>query len=243
MKPAADADFTALQERYRLGLGAKCASIAADLERLRGDASHSPEEAATLAHRLQGTAGSFGFAAVGVAAGRLERVLAGLGPGPVSAPAWDLLTLALGELAQEICVAQATPSAEPGGQAAPGPRRVLLVDDEEDIRTIGRIALEDVGGLQVFLACCGQDGLRIAAREQPDVILLDVMMPGMDGPTTLARLQRDPATAAIPVVFVTAKAQHCEIERYLAAGARGVIAKPFDPMSLPDELRRVLLAR
>jgi len=92
------------------------------------------------------------------------------------------------------------------------------VDDEPDIRTIARISLQSVGDWTPLLAASGLEALSLAASEQPDVILLDVMMPGMDGPTTLERLRREPRTAAIPVVFMTAKAQRHEIQRYLEIG-------------------------
>jgi CheY-like chemotaxis protein len=123
-----------------------------------------------------------------------------------------------------------------------GPLKVLLVDDDDDIRSIGELALVEVGGMLTVLASSGSAAIEVAAREQPDVVLLDVMMPGMDGPTTLRHLREQASTAAIPVVFVTAKVQHHEVQRYLALGAIGVIAKPFDPMKLPDELR-ALMAR
>ncbi|MCX4246665.1 response regulator [Paraliomyxa miuraensis] len=118
--------------------------------------------------------------------------------------------------------------------------KVLLVDDDEDIRAIGEMALTEVGGMQTVLASSGAAALGLAAREQPDVVLLDVMMPGLDGPTTFRRLRDDPSTAAIPVVFVTAKVQRSEVERYVEMGAAGVIGKPFDPMRLPDDVRAIL---
>jgi CheY-like chemotaxis protein len=118
--------------------------------------------------------------------------------------------------------------------------KVLLVDDDEDLRVIGELALTEVGGMHTVLASSGPMALEVAAREQPDVVLLDVMMPGMDGPTTLRRLREQPATAGIPVVFVTAKVQRQEVERWLELGAIGVIGKPFDPMRLPDELRAIM---
>ncbi len=117
---------------------------------------------------------------------------------------------------------------------------MLLVDDDDDIRAIGDLALTEVGGMQTVLASSGPMALEVAAREQPDVVLLDVMMPGMDGPTTFRRLREQPETAAIPVVFVTAKVQRHEVQRYLDLGAIGVIGKPFDPMGLPGELRGIL---
>ena len=120
------------------------------------------------------------------------------------------------------------------------PRTVLLVDDEDDIRAVGQIALEDVGGWRTLLAGSGAEAVELAVRERPDVVLLDVMMPGTDGPTTLALLRARPETAATPVIFLTAKVQKAEVARLLELGAKGVLAKPFDPMTLPDEVRRVL---
>jgi len=117
---------------------------------------------------------------------------------------------------------------------------VLMVDDEPDIRTIGEIALRDVGGLKVTLAASGREALEIVGPTKPDVILLDVMMPDMDGPTTLERLRAQPSTQGIPVVFMTAKVQRQEVERYMKLGAAGVVAKPFDPMTLASEVRRIV---
>ena len=117
---------------------------------------------------------------------------------------------------------------------------VLLVDDEPDIRTVATLALGAVGGLDVTVAESGQVALELASRLRPDVIVLDMMMPGMDGLTTLANLRRDGDLAHIPVVFMTARVLKVEIERYLAAGAIGIIAKPFDPMTLAAELRRIV---
>ncbi len=122
-------------------------------------------------------------------------------------------------------------------------RSVLLVDDDADIRTIGAISLEQVGGLTVTCADCGAAGIAAASAEPPDVILLDMMMPDMDGLTTLARLRTDPSTSAIPVIFMTAKVQLDDVGRYLDAGAVGVIAKPFDPMSLASEVRSIVASQ
>lgn len=118
--------------------------------------------------------------------------------------------------------------------------KVLLVDDEDDIRAIARLSLSRVGKMEVVEARGGEDGLRLAAGERPDAILLDVMMPGMDGARVLEALRENPATASIPVVFLTAKAMPSETTRLLALGARGVLTKPFDPMTLPDALLRLL---
>ena len=120
--------------------------------------------------------------------------------------------------------------------------KVLLVDDEPDIRRIGQISLEHVGRWTVVQAQSGLQALSVAALEHPDVILLDVMMPELDGPGTFTRLREDPATANIPVIFMTAKAQPHEVESYRALGAAGVIAKPFDPMTLPGEIRTIVEA-
>jgi two-component system OmpR family response regulator len=120
--------------------------------------------------------------------------------------------------------------------------KVLLVDDEPDIRRIGQISLEHVGQWKVVQAQSGVQALSVAVEERPDVILLDVMMPELDGPGTFARLRDNPATATIPVIFMTAKAQPHEVASYRALGAAGVIAKPFDPMTLPAEVRTIVEA-
>lgn len=122
-------------------------------------------------------------------------------------------------------------------------RKVMMVDDEPHIRRIGELSLKGVGKWQVVLAGSGKEALDLARREQPDVILLDVMMPGMDGPATLAELRENAETAAIPVIFLTAKAQRHEVERYRQLGAAGVLTKPFDPMTLPDDVRGILEPR
>ncbi|NVJ00314.1 response regulator [Myxococcus sp. AM009] len=119
-------------------------------------------------------------------------------------------------------------------------RKVMLVDDEEDIRTIGNLSLGRVGGWTTVLAASGAEALEKARAEQPDLILLDVMMPGMDGPTTFGRLRAEEATANTPIIFMTAKIQKQEVARYLELGALGVIGKPFDPMTLPQEIRKLV---
>lgn len=117
---------------------------------------------------------------------------------------------------------------------------VLLTDDDDDIRAVGGMALEAVGGFRVLPADSGERCLALAREQAPDVILLDVMMPGMDGLETLGRLRDDASTAEIPVVFMTARVQAEELSAYRAEGARGVIAKPFDPMTLSGDLKRLL---
>jgi CheY-like chemotaxis protein len=115
-------------------------------------------------------------------------------------------------------------------------RRVVLVDDEDDIRLVARASLERLAGWTVYPASSGAEGVALARAERPDAIVLDVMMPGMDGPATLAALRADPATASIPVVFLTAKVQAAERRRLEELGAAGGVAKPFDPMALAAEL-------
>jgi CheY-like chemotaxis protein len=115
-------------------------------------------------------------------------------------------------------------------------RRVLLVDDEDDIRLVARASLERLAGWEVLAASSGREGIALAKAERPDAIVLDVMMPGLDGPGTLVELRADTATADIPVVFLTAKVQAAERRRLEELGAAGVVAKPFDPMTLAGEL-------
>jgi two-component system OmpR family response regulator len=110
--------------------------------------------------------------------------------------------------------------------------KVLIIDDEPDIRRIARLGLSRVGKMDVVDAGSGAEGLALARQERPDAILLDVMMPGLDGPSTLARLREDAATAAIPVVFLTAKSMAVELDRLRSLGVAGVLTKPFDPMTL-----------
>jgi PAS domain S-box-containing protein len=118
--------------------------------------------------------------------------------------------------------------------------KVLIVDDEPDIRRIARLSLARLGGMEVIEASNGDEGLDLARDERPDAILLDVMMPGRDGPSTLAALRADARTAAIPVVFLTAKAMRAEVDRLRSLGATGVLTKPFDPMTLAADLRAAL---
>ncbi|MCC7380501.1 MAG: response regulator [Deltaproteobacteria bacterium] len=118
--------------------------------------------------------------------------------------------------------------------------KVLLVDDEEDIRKIGRVSLERVGKLDVVLAGSAAEALSVAMAERPDLILMDVMMPGVDGLAGFAAIHNVPELRDIPAIFMTARVQRAEIDQCLAAGAIGVIHKPFDPMTLPAEILRLL---
>jgi CheY-like chemotaxis protein len=121
-------------------------------------------------------------------------------------------------------------------------RKILLVDDAPDSRMIAGLSLKTFGKWNVVTANTGQEALTLAVKEQPDLILLDVMMPGMDGTTALQHLQQQESTTNIPVIFMTAKTQRHEIDRLLSLGARGVIVKPIDPITLPDEIRRLMAA-
>ncbi|WP_018872330.1 MULTISPECIES: response regulator [unclassified Thioalkalivibrio] len=118
-------------------------------------------------------------------------------------------------------------------------QRILYVEDEPDIQAVARLALETVGGFTVKVCSSGEEAVREAETFAPDMILLDVMMPGMDGPTTLEALRGIPALAEVPVAFMTAKVQPSEIAHYKSLGARDVIPKPFDPMTLSDQVRQV----
>lgn len=116
---------------------------------------------------------------------------------------------------------------------------VMHVEDDPDIRIIAELALVTVGGLTITQYSSGAECLAAAERNVPDLILLDVMMPEMDGPETLRRLRDLPGLSQVPAVFMTAKAQPEEISEYKALGAIGVIPKPFDPLTLADQVRRL----
>jgi CheY-like chemotaxis protein len=119
--------------------------------------------------------------------------------------------------------------------------RILLVDDAQDIRLIAQMSLERIGGWTVVPVACGGQALRAAAADGPfDAVLLDVMMPGMDGPTTLEQLRANGLPSSVKIVFLTAKAQAAELRRLRALGTAGVIAKPFDPLALPYQLTQLL---
>jgi CheY-like chemotaxis protein len=117
--------------------------------------------------------------------------------------------------------------------------RILMVEDEPEIQMVARISLEAVGGFQVEMCSSGLEALERVGSVAPDLILMDVMMPGMDGPTTLQALRANPATSGYPIIFMTAKVQSHEISKYIDLGALGVIAKPFDPMSLASSVRTI----
>jgi CheY-like chemotaxis protein len=121
-------------------------------------------------------------------------------------------------------------------------QRVVYVEDDLDIQFVAKLALE-ARGLTVLVCSSGHEALEKAKAFEPDLLLLDVMMPGLDGPATLKAMRLVPALARVPVVFMTAKVQPQEVEQYKAMDALGVISKPFDPMTLVAQLQSLWSAR
>ena len=118
--------------------------------------------------------------------------------------------------------------------------RILIIEDEDDIREVAALSLETVANWQVYTANSGAQGLARAIEHQPDAILLDVMMPGMDGPTTFRELRQNPATAHIPVLLLTAKVQSSDQRRFADLGVEAILFKPFDPLTLSTQISTVL---
>jgi len=118
-------------------------------------------------------------------------------------------------------------------------KRILYVEDEPDIQAVAKLALEAIGGFEVKVCGSGKEALDSAPAFSPDLILLDVMMPGMDGPTTLQAMRALPELAHTPVIFMTAKVQPQEVAGYKNLGALDVIPKPFDPMTLADNVKKI----
>jgi CheY-like chemotaxis protein len=117
--------------------------------------------------------------------------------------------------------------------------KILYVEDEPDIQTVALMALETIGGFTVQACSSGQEAIEAAPAFAPDLVILDVMMPGIDGPATMEALRKLPATADVDIIFMTAKVQSHEVERYIEMGAVDVIAKPFDPMTLAAQVQAV----
>lgn len=115
---------------------------------------------------------------------------------------------------------------------------VLLIDDEEDMRAIAGMSLTELGGMRVIEAASGAEGVRLATQEKPDLILLDLVMPELDGEATLRLLQEQPSTHDIPVVFLTGSSSDDDAQRLLTLGARGIIHKPFDPLTLAERVEQ-----
>jgi CheY-like chemotaxis protein len=118
--------------------------------------------------------------------------------------------------------------------------KILIIDDEEDIREVAALSLETVAGWNVITANSGAQGLARAIEHQPEAILLDVMMPGMDGPTTFRELRKNPVTAAIPVLLLTAKVQASDQRRFADLGVQAILFKPFDPLTLAQQISSAL---
>jgi len=118
-------------------------------------------------------------------------------------------------------------------------RHILCVDDDDDILEVTRLCLESIGGFRVTSRSSGADIVSVIEREQPDLVLLDVMMPGVDGPATLKLLQQATPPSRVPVVFMTARVQPTEVSEYLGLGAVGVVPKPFDPMQLSEQVASI----
>ena len=119
-------------------------------------------------------------------------------------------------------------------------RRILVVDDEDNVREVTKMSLEVMGGWETYAASSGAEGITVAEREKPDAILLDVMMPGMDGPTTFQKLQEKESTRGIPVILLTAKVQSADRARFSELGVTGVLTKPFDPATLHEQVAKLL---
>ena len=115
-------------------------------------------------------------------------------------------------------------------------KHILLVEDDPDVQTIASMALIDIGEFNLTVCSSGREAIEQVVRVKPQMILLDVMMPDMDGPTTLEEIRRLPLSPQPPIIFMTAKVQPQEQKRYLSLGAIEVIAKPFDPVTLADQL-------
>jgi CheY-like chemotaxis protein len=121
-----------------------------------------------------------------------------------------------------------------------GAGHALVVDDDETIREVAQMALELVGGWRVTTASNGAEAVELARTDRPDVVLLDVMLPRVDGPAILKMLRAETGTRDIPVIYLTAKATAGREEEWPLNGATGVIAKPFDPMTLADDVARLI---
>jgi CheY-like chemotaxis protein len=119
-------------------------------------------------------------------------------------------------------------------------KHILLVDDEPDIREVVSLSLQAIGGWRVSSATSGHQGIALARADRPDAILLDVMMPDIDGPATFERLRRDPQTCDIPVILLTAGTQSGDHRGFERLGVAGVLTKPFDPTLLSDQVDAIL---
>ena len=121
--------------------------------------------------------------------------------------------------------------------------KILLIDDEEDVRDVAGLSLGLVGGMDVHTAASGAEGIAAAREVRPDAILMDRMMPGLDGQSTFAELRGIAELAAVPIIFLTASAMPADVDEMLRMGAAGVIVKPFDPMTLAAQVKSILERR
>lgn len=119
-------------------------------------------------------------------------------------------------------------------------RHILIIDDEDDIREVAALSLETIAGWRVSTANSGKEGIDKARDVQPDAILMDVMMPAMDGPTAFREMQKTPGVSHIPVLLLTAKVQGVDQRRFANLGVAGILFKPFDPLTLADQMASVL---
>lgn len=119
-------------------------------------------------------------------------------------------------------------------------RRILIIDDEDDIREVAALSLEATAGWEILTARSGSEGIAVANAQRPDAILMDVMMPGVDGPTTFRNMQTMPEIASIPVLLLTAKVQGVDQRRFANLGVAAVLFKPFDPLTLATQISDVL---
>src|SRR5215469_4990283 len=119
-------------------------------------------------------------------------------------------------------------------------RTVLIVDDEDDIREVAALSLEATAGWKILTASSGAEGIEVAVAHKPDAILMDVMMPGVDGPSTYRIMQENPAISHIPVLLLTAKVQGVDKRRFADLGVAAVLFKPFDPLTLADQISEAL---
>jgi CheY-like chemotaxis protein len=118
-------------------------------------------------------------------------------------------------------------------------RSIILIEDDPDIQEVAKMSLEEVGGFDVIACGSGREALDTVPRVKPDLLIIDFMMPGMDGGETLAALRAQPDIATIPAIFMTAKVRPEEVGRMRAMGAVDVIPKPFDPIALPDQVNAI----
>lgn len=221
-----------LQAAFRAALGARATALDAAADALREGHAEAADSIRRMAHALRGVGGTYGFPEVSEAAAACEEA-----PDAGLLAALDRLQAVLRQ------VREALPARRAGGAGQPPPApmiRVLLVDDDPLVLLAAGAALGADGGFDVRGADSAATALRQAAAEPPDVVVTDVQLPDRDGPELLARLRASERTRDVPVIFLTASAAGPDGEHLRALGARGVIAKPFDPLGLAEQIRRLL---